>query len=584
MLKMDLRFAMWKRVLLLSLGILLLCPLGPAQADFKKIKIAVLDFQQNGRFDTPDVGKMVAEWFTTALVETGRFDIIERRLLQQIVDEQKIGASGIVEPGSASKLGRVLGVKTVVTGTVQSFDGRLEINARVINVETGSIISAEKVKSDSATNLTELVKQISAKIIRAFPLEGYVVQRTKDRVVIDLGRQAGVQPGMTFTVYTEGKPMKHPITHEVLDIEKIEKGVVEILQVKEKIAYAKIMHEVAAGAIGSMQLVRVNGELSEPPPPPDPYPLTGPVASLPDLPDTPKPMPVQPEPHDVLSSHTGDIKAISFSSSGKLVASAGKDNTIILWDTRTWQPLATLRGHNSGVKAVRFSKDDRYLASGGGDETVIVWDVREKKEVRRFKVGNTVNAVAFSPDGKLLASGSNSKSIFLWDLRSGAKVRTCTGKDDVFALAFSPNGKILAAAGNNRLLQLWDAETGALIRDLKGHRRDVRAVTFNKAGDLLISASNDEKIMYWDISNGAQVKVLEGHKDSVLALALSGDGNRLVSGDGNKEGGIIIWNAQNGQDLARLNSEEKFEALALSPDGSTLLLGCNKNLVVRRLK
>jgi WD40 repeat protein/TolB-like protein len=573
---------MWKRVLLLSLAILLLCPLRPAQADFKKIKIAVLDFQQNGRFDTPDVGKMVAEWFTTALVETGRFDIIERRLLQQIVDEQKIGASGIVEPGSASKLGRVLGVKTVVTGTVQSFDGRLEINARVINVETGSIISAEKVKSDSATNLTELVKQISAKIIRAFPLEGYVVQRTKDRVVIDLGRQAGVQPGMSFTVYTEGKPMKHPITHEVLDIEKIEKGVVEILEVKEKIAYAKIIREVATGAIGSMQLVRVNGELFEPPLPPDP--LTAPLASLPDLPDTPKPMPVQPEQHNVLRSHTGDIKAISFSSSGKLVASAGKDNAIILWDARTWQPLATLHGHTSGVKAVRFSKDDRYLASGSGDETVIVWDVREKKEVRRFKVGKTVNAVAFSPDGKLLASGSNSKSIFLWDLRSGAKLHTCTGKDDVFALAFSPNGKILAAAGNNQLLQLWDTETGALIRDLKGHRRDVRAVTFNKAGNLLISGSNDEKILYWDISNGTQVKVLEGHKDSVLALALSSDGNLLVSGDGSKEGGIIIWNAQNGQELERLNCEEKFEALALSPDGSTLLLGSNKNLVVRRIK
>ncbi|HEY6837251.1 MAG TPA: FlgO family outer membrane protein, partial [Geobacteraceae bacterium] len=129
---------MLKRFLLLAIGMLLLLAPAPARADFKKIKIAVLDFQQNGRFDTPDVGKMVAEWFTTSLVETGRFDIIERRLLQQLIEEQKIGTSGIIDPRSASQIGKVLGVKTVVTGTVQSFEGRLEVNARLISVETGS--------------------------------------------------------------------------------------------------------------------------------------------------------------------------------------------------------------------------------------------------------------------------------------------------------------------------------------------------------------------------------------------------------------------------------------------------------------
>ena len=586
MLKGILRLTVLQRALIFTVGVLLLCLSGPAQADFRKNKVAVLDFQQNGRFETPDVGKMVAEWFTTALVETGRFDIIERRLLQQIVDEQKIGSSGIIEPGSASRLGKVLGVKTVVTGTVQSFDGRLEINARVINVETGSIISAEKVHADSTARLTDLVRMIAAKIIRAFPLEGYVVQRNKERVIIDLGKQAGVQPGMQFSVYTEGKAIKHPITGEILDIEKIENGVVEIQEVRDKTSHGNIREESAPNAIKSRQFVRVHrpqDQLPEPVPtqmpPPAPYTLSQP---------SPKPAPVLQQQTSsqsfVLSQHTDDIKSIAFSRTGRLAASADQDHTIIIWDARTWQPLATLRGHSSEVRTVRFSSDERYLASGSGDETVIVWDVQQKSEARKFKIDKTVNAVAFSPDGRLLATGISSKSVFLWDLQSGTKVHTFNGKDDVFALAFSPNGKILATTGNNHFLQFWDVESGALIHNLKGHKRDIRALAFNKAGDMLITGADDKKIICWDVATGAQVKVLEGHRDGVRALAVSGDGNRLVSGDGRKEGGIIVWNLQTSQEQARIDSEKEFEPLALSPDGSTILLGCDKNLVVQRIK
>lgn len=588
MFKAVLRLVMLQRALLCTIGALILCLPGSAQADFRKIKVAVLDFQQNGKFETPDVGKMVAEWFTTALVETGRFDIIERRLLQQIVDEQKISVSGIIEPGSASRLGKVLGVKTVVTGTVQSFDGRLEINARVINVETGSIIAAEKVQADSTARLTDLVRLISAKVVRAFPLEGYVVQRTKDRVIIDLGRQAGVQPGMRFSVYTEGKAIKHPITGEILDIEKIENGVVEVREVREKTSHGRITVETVPEAIKSRQLVRVyrpQDQLAEPDLLPDaaPKPLREPL-----LLPVAKPGPALQRgalPQSfVLSQHTDDIEAIAFSRSGRLAASADQDHVIILWDARSWKPLATLRGHRSEVKSVRFSNDERYLASGSGDETVIVWDVQQKGEVRNFKVGKTVNAVAFSPDGTLLATGINSKSVFLWDLQSGAKVATFSAKDDVFDLAFSPDGKVLATGGNNHWLQLWDVASGTLIRNLVGHKRDIRVVTFNKAGNLLLTAGDDKKIICWDIATGTRVKVLEGHRDSVRSLGLSADGSRLVSGDGRKEGGIIVWNLQSGQETARIDNERDFERLALSPDGCTVLLGCDKNLVVRGIK
>jgi len=105
----------------------------PARADFKKTKIAVLDFQMQGeQTNSKDMGKIVAEWLITGLVETGRFDVIERRLLEKLLEEQKLGVTGAIDPNSAAQLGKVLGVKIIVSGTVTSLEGYTEINARLI--------------------------------------------------------------------------------------------------------------------------------------------------------------------------------------------------------------------------------------------------------------------------------------------------------------------------------------------------------------------------------------------------------------------------------------------------------------------
>lgn len=235
----------------------------PASADFRKTKIAVLDFQLQGmRQDGSDMGKIVAEWLITALVKEGRFDVIERRLLEKVLEEQKIGASGLVDESSASKLGKVLGAKIVITGSVMQFQNVLEVNARIIEVESSSIIAAENVKSTSAVKLEDLVVQMADKIIRDFPLEGYIVQREGDKVLIDLGKRTGVKKGMKFVVYREGRIIKHPKTGEVLDIERIETGTIEIKDVKTKTSDGSILNESEPNAILNGQLVKSNVELA----------------------------------------------------------------------------------------------------------------------------------------------------------------------------------------------------------------------------------------------------------------------------------------------------------------------------------
>jgi TolB-like protein len=244
-------------LMLAALFVLALLP-APAHAEFKKTKIAVLDFQiQGGRNDNPDMGKIVAEWFITALVQEGRFDVIERRLLEKVIEEQKIGVSGLVDESSASKLGKVLGAKIVITGTVLEFQNVLEVNARILEVESSSIIAAENVKSTSgAARLEDLVVEMAQKIIKDFPLEGYIAQRDGNSVLLDLGQRAGIRKGMRFIAYKEGKVIKHPKTGEVLDIESIETGEIEIVEVNTKTARGTVLKEITLGAIEYGMLVR----------------------------------------------------------------------------------------------------------------------------------------------------------------------------------------------------------------------------------------------------------------------------------------------------------------------------------------
>lgn len=243
---------------------------GTVGADYKKTKIAVLDFQLQGEgHRTADMGEIVSEWLITALVKEGRFDVIERRLLKKIMEEQKLAMSGIVDESSATQLGKLLGVKVIISGSVIKFEDMLEVNARIIDVETATIIAAESVTSTTATGLEEVIAQMAEIIIKDFPLEGYVVHRDDNSIVIDLGKLAGVKCGMRFSAFREGNVIKHPKTRQVLDVEKIETGIVEIKKVRKKTAQAEIVEEESPGAIEygnmvtsiSVPLIREKGQL-----------------------------------------------------------------------------------------------------------------------------------------------------------------------------------------------------------------------------------------------------------------------------------------------------------------------------------
>src|SRR5947207_7501891 len=80
-----------------------------------------------------------------------------------------------------------------------------------------------------------------------------------------------------------------------------------------------------------------------------------------------------------LRGHTGLVYSVAFSPDGKLLASAGFDNLIKLWDFANGKELKTLAGHTGPVYCVTFDKDGKTLASSSLDQTIKLWNIDDAK-------------------------------------------------------------------------------------------------------------------------------------------------------------------------------------------------------------
>ncbi len=153
---------------------------------------------------------------------------------------------------------------------------------------------------------------------------------------------------------------------------------------------------------------------------------------------------------------------------GRHEADAGKiAGTIDLWDLTANPPRLSQsvpNAHSSAVLTLAFSPDDKLLASAGGDRKIVIWDVTQPTDIKLihnlFGHVRAVNSVAFSPDGRQLASGSDDKAVILWDVATGSLVgRPLSGHaGPVRSVAFSPNGQLLASGGADGTVNLWNLD------------------------------------------------------------------------------------------------------------------------------
>jgi dipeptidyl aminopeptidase/acylaminoacyl peptidase len=125
-----------------------------------------------------------------------------------------------------------------------------------------------------------------------------------------------------------------------------------------------------------------------------------------------------------------EVLAVAFSPDGKHVISSGLESGLYWWDAQTGRRERVQGGH--GVAVHELCAGKQLLASAGADKTLRLWDAASGAPKRTMSVGSVVYAAALSPDGKVAATGSFDGLVRLWD--------TAGGRPLVSLLALPPDG------------------------------------------------------------------------------------------------------------------------------------------------
>ncbi len=132
-------------------------------------RIAVLPFKNaTAAAKRDDYGSAVADMITTALVQSKKFNVIERQNIEKILKEQELWLSGIVDSGTTKKIGQITGVGFLVVGSVSKLGDYIEMDLRMLDTETGKIVLSTSGKASSEEKLRSAINKMVKKVIAKY--------------------------------------------------------------------------------------------------------------------------------------------------------------------------------------------------------------------------------------------------------------------------------------------------------------------------------------------------------------------------------------------------------------------------------
>ncbi len=283
------------------------------------------------------------------------------------------------------------------------------------------------------------------------------------------------------------------------------------------------------------------------------------------------------------------MHGVSISPDGKRVLTASCDFSAVLWDVATERPLQTYP-HAGEAHAVAFSPDGKTFISGcspvGDDKIGLrLYDATTGKPIEEFPI-EAVDQMSYLDGGKR-AVVLGGFEVSMLDVQGRKLTRLDTGEAAIHAISASEDGKRFLIGGtfetdlaefnpNKRTILNYGGTTTDVVRvtaispdgtwgliagggknqpwgDYQKHYEpakdcDVRIVTLSRGFNPAIYTRNDPRLA-----------------ESTGCVVGSADGRRVLTF--NRDGAIVWWDSDRGQELARIKWEHSATLTAMSPDG-----------------
>jgi WD40 repeat protein len=295
--------------------------------------------------------------------------------------------------------------------------------------------------------------------------------------------------------------------------------------------------------------------------------------------------------------YVSHIAAIAISKAAKLMAAGayldqvgyrlyGGYAPISLWDIPSGKKIRELMGHKNGVRELCFSADDNVLASAGGDSIVRIWDTTSWQEIGAFALqkGNKEGdqserelAIHLSFQAStVLAIGSSQGRILFWDYKQNKVTRDVNlSKHSLVKIAISTSGTYFAACGLDSSIYIWDAKLMAILTVFKGHSARINSLVFSTDEKYLFSGADDKTVRRWQLSLEMKGAVIANYTSfysgEVKALAIHPTKNYLLAG--NENGNLDTFSLQENNKIRTLTfapGDQAVRCLAFSDDGAYL--------------